>query len=435
MQLRWVNHASFVVESGGVHLLSDPWLSGRAFDDSWELLSETKFTAADFGEITHIWISHEHPDHFSPASLRSIPEELRSNIVLMSQVTRDRKVVDYCRSLGFADVRELPTREWVSLAPGVDVQCSPFPYDDSWLAVRTPDQLLLNVNDCLIGRADIPDILESIGRRPDVLVTQFSYASWVGNPDDVTAHRRAAQQSLGRFSDHVVGFAPRYVIPAASYVWFCHEENRYMNRSANEPADAVACVGSPTVPVVLYPGDCWDVDSEAPTQRSLEQYRSDYVSASNREPVHSAPIAMEGLRAAGDKYRARLFEQNGLSLRMLSMTGRVAPTHVWLTDHGESVRFSLTRGLAASQREHDDCDVALSSAALAYMLNNPWGGMTLIINGRYSQPARGDFERFGRYVRLGDSANHGRTLWMAVAARAAAIVPFGEPFLRHLAGE
>lgn len=435
MQIRWVNHASFVVEWEGVGLLCDPWLFGRAFDDSWELLSETRFTPDDFRGITHIWISHEHPDHFSPASLRSIPEELRSRIVLLSQATRDHKVVDYCRGLGFADVRELATREWIPLAPGFDVQCSPFRHDDSWLAVRTPDQLLLNVNDCLITGNDIPEILDAIGQRPDVLVTQFSYAAWIGNPDDVTAHEAAAQESLDRFTEHVIGFAPRFVIPAASYVWFCHEENRFMNRSINTAADAVACVEPATVPVVLYPGDCWLVDAETPTLSALERYSSDYASVPDREPVRAVPLSMPELRSAGDKYRSRVFDRHGLTLRMLSMAGNPAPTHVWLTDLGRAVRFNLTRGLVLSRRRCNECDVALSSSALAYMLNNLWGGMTLIVNGRYSRPPHGDFDRFQRYIRLADRTNHGRTLWMAAAGRAAAILPTGSPFLRHLGGE
>src|SRR5262245_44173827 len=102
--LRWVNHASFVLEAGGVQLLSDPWLFGSAFADSWDLLSPTRFGGEDFASITHIWISHEHPDHFSPPSLRSIPEEHRRRIVVMAQPTRDGRVISYCRTLGFADV-------------------------------------------------------------------------------------------------------------------------------------------------------------------------------------------------------------------------------------------------------------------------------------------------------------------------------------------
>ena len=38
MKLEFVNHASYVLESGGVRLLCDPWLEGTAFNDGWALL-------------------------------------------------------------------------------------------------------------------------------------------------------------------------------------------------------------------------------------------------------------------------------------------------------------------------------------------------------------------------------------------------------------
>jgi len=106
-------------------------------DGSWELLSETQFEPEHFRGSTHIGISHEHPDHFSLASLRSIPEELRSSFVPLSQATRNHKLVAYCRGLGSAEVRGLPTWEWVSVAPDFDVQCCPFRHDDSVGTLRS----------------------------------------------------------------------------------------------------------------------------------------------------------------------------------------------------------------------------------------------------------------------------------------------------------
>src|SRR5690606_28781721 len=66
MQIEWVNHASFVVRHEQVALISDPWLFGTAFDDGWSLLSPTRFRPEDFATLTHVWVSHEHPDHFHP---------------------------------------------------------------------------------------------------------------------------------------------------------------------------------------------------------------------------------------------------------------------------------------------------------------------------------------------------------------------------------
>jgi hypothetical protein len=66
----------------------------------------------------------------------------------------------------------------------------------------------------------------------------------------------------------------------------------------------------------------------------------------------------------------------------------------------------------------------MSSSALSYVLRNNWGGMTLIINGRYAKPPGGDFKRFERYVHLADWANHGWRMDVELASRVKRAVPF-----------
>src|SRR5688572_4542930 len=117
MEIEFVNHASFITRSAGVSLICDPWLEGTAFNDGWALISPTRFAYEDFARVTHVWFSHEHPDHFAPPNLRKIPEELRCRIRVLYQKTKDRKVVDHCAKLGFLDVQELPLTQWVTLAP------------------------------------------------------------------------------------------------------------------------------------------------------------------------------------------------------------------------------------------------------------------------------------------------------------------------------
>ena len=38
--IKFINHASFIVEHNGVRLLTDPWLKGNVFADGWSLLTE-----------------------------------------------------------------------------------------------------------------------------------------------------------------------------------------------------------------------------------------------------------------------------------------------------------------------------------------------------------------------------------------------------------
>jgi len=67
LKIKFVNHASVVISNDDISVLSDPWYSGNVFNDGWSLLyeNEAKEIKDTIKKITHIWISHEHPDHFS----------------------------------------------------------------------------------------------------------------------------------------------------------------------------------------------------------------------------------------------------------------------------------------------------------------------------------------------------------------------------------
>ena len=78
----FVNHASVIFSHKDIRLITDPWIFGSAFNNGWILLSESKFKIEDFENITHIWFSHEHPDHFHTAVLNKIPEDLRKKITI-----------------------------------------------------------------------------------------------------------------------------------------------------------------------------------------------------------------------------------------------------------------------------------------------------------------------------------------------------------------
>ena len=98
-------------------MISDPWLDGFAFDQGWSLLTGTKFPYESFRDITHIWISHEHPDHFAPQCLAKIPREYARNIVFLFQDTADKRVINYCKNkCSFKEYIELKKEQWFSLS-------------------------------------------------------------------------------------------------------------------------------------------------------------------------------------------------------------------------------------------------------------------------------------------------------------------------------
>ncbi len=43
--IKWVNHAGFIIQSGNLAILCDPWLISPVFNNGWELLAPTNFEA------------------------------------------------------------------------------------------------------------------------------------------------------------------------------------------------------------------------------------------------------------------------------------------------------------------------------------------------------------------------------------------------------
>ena len=73
-KLKIISHASVFIDLGEVKLLTDPWLFGNCFNDGWSLkkanLSEENITQDEINSITHLYLSHEHPDHFHIPTLK-----------------------------------------------------------------------------------------------------------------------------------------------------------------------------------------------------------------------------------------------------------------------------------------------------------------------------------------------------------------------------
>ncbi len=401
----WVNHASFVLDAGDVRLICDPWISGTAFNKGWRHCSPSVFEPADFSTITHIWFSHQHPDHFAPSDLRRIPPEIRSRIVVLYHETIDKKVIRYCESLGFKAQIELRDGTWLPLSPQLSVLCGTWFDRDSWLAMRTPDGTILNVNDCVI---DSGAFARSIAKQTGpvrVLMTQFSYAEYHGNVDNPQARRASAEEKLRRIALQTRVFDPEYVVPFASYIYWCHADNFHMNDEINHVIDVGRFIESELqrAPVVLYPGDTWRVGEANDWMNAARRYESDLTQRLNAGPDNPAePVPLEALCKHGDAYLNRLRKHNPL-VRFVHLS----PTVVDVTDLDCRLRVSES-GVEVVSSEVP-ADIRMRSDSLLFCLRTPWGSNALRVNGRF-ESVGGRHERFFRFFKIEDWADHGYAL-------------------------
>lgn len=411
MRIEFVNHACYIIEAAGVKLMTDPWLEGPAFHNGWALIEPTQFTYERFSEITHIWFSHEHPDHFSPPNLKKIPEALRAQIVVLFQETKDRKVAEYCRRLGFKEVRELGIG-WEEVSPGFEVINRPHTDGDSWMCVRTEGKYLLNVNDCnLETDAEVKAIYKAIGHAPDVLFTQFSYANAIGNSGDTALRAQFAQAKIDEVLRQIRILTPRYVVPFASFVWFCHEENFFRNDAINTVDTVRAAIDkTDATAVVLFNGDQWTPGAVHDNGPAIAKWAHSYsVRIQRQAVVESVKVSPVALEEVAGQFLKRLLEKNSFMLRFW-----LEPTWIYVRDLEQAYKLSM-RGFNQVDRPESGCDVALSSEALSYCFRFEWGGSTTRINGRYEVPPSGKFSRFKRYFLVSQLNNQGETFGVEYA--------------------
>ena len=138
----FVNHASYILSYKNIKILVDPWFSGSAFDNGWSLLVNNYLKDDEIKNITHIWYSHEHPDHFSVSDLRHI-FQINPNIEILFQETNDKRVVNFCKKIGF-EYRELANFKITNLAEDFTIQVVKCGLLDSLSIMNFENKCILN---------------------------------------------------------------------------------------------------------------------------------------------------------------------------------------------------------------------------------------------------------------------------------------------------
>ncbi|HWY37103.1 MAG TPA: MBL fold metallo-hydrolase [Bacteroidia bacterium] len=403
MKIEFVNHSSFIIDHEGVRVICDPWLEGSVFNNGWSLISPTKFSYNDFSSIQYIWFSHEHPDHFFPPNIKKIPAEYRAQITVLFQFTLDKRVVDWCKKQGFKNVVEMHPDKWVDLGQGLKALCEHFDEGDSWVCFKTEKQTYLNTNDCGIRNKNQVQYIKNKTGQPDVLLTQFSYAYWAGNPDQGEYRKKIADEKLEWMKFQCDLFNPTYVIPIASYIYFSHAENNYLNDEVNTAGKTFDFLKNRTsaVPVVLYNGDSWQPGEEHDSLLSVSKYMADFESAKSNISTFVNSVEETRLKEIAEAFGSELKRSNNFYLKL-----SLKPAFIYVPDYKKSFFLTL-EGLKEVSRSKDDCDVLLSSENLLFCFQYPFGLDTTQINGRLQKPTRGNYSNFYNYFRINQLKSRG----------------------------
>ena len=373
MKIRFVSHASFSIESNGTTLLCDPWLFGKAFNQGWALLSPA--ATVSWEKIAYVWISHQHPDHLHFPTLKSLTAEQRSHVTMLYQKHSSQRIPKVLRGLGFPHVQELKLNEWHRLAGGLEVLCGSAGSMDSWIAVRAEGITVLNLNDCVISPGYLAWIAKQVG-AVTILLTQFSFANWIGNHADELGE---AERKLRDLQYRVNFLRPQITVPFASFIYFCNQENSWMNRFAISPR-RIAELNLPGVQF-MYPGDEWDSGvGRFRSEEAVQRYMLDLAMPKAIDPTPAsvpAPIIQRTIDRTLRALRGRFGQ---------FLIAKIPAFSIYLHDCNEVLVIepaSVCRVLPGTEQAIASARYVMCSQVAWYAFAYTWGWGALEVSGMY----------------------------------------------------
>lgn len=383
----FLNHSSVIVSDGAsdgapTRILCDPWFEGAAFQNGWRLLHEHSHRINELG-FDHVWVSHEHPDHFSIPTLK----QLQGRRSFIFQTTQDGKVAQWLgRRHEVTEIADRQARRFGGIETRLFV-CDGY---DSAMRFRFEDgSTFLNLNDARVELDGVIDALRDDAMYADLVALQFSYANYAGNEGDQDIPRDQHESVLERVLTVAGALKPRALMLFASYVYFSHEENFYWNGhfwlqdmvGQLQARGLKVIVPMPDQRFELNALDRMDSSDLAESNRRAIAYWTARHHAVRPVDREQQPVALEQLQADYRAFRTRLWADNDLALARQGCAQDLR-LRVRLADLGTVLELGLLDEHFAPLPAGAGHDVAVSSNTLKFLFDHKFARGTVSINSR-----------------------------------------------------
>ena len=414
--IKFINHASILISNGRKTVLTDPWYSGTSFDDGWMLLYENKINEIEriLDEVNFIWISHEHPDHFSIKFLLNYEDILKQKKVkFIFQKTQDKRVVNFLKVKNFEFI-ELDNNVSYLIDDDFEIKIQTCDFYDSALIINLNGKKIFNINDCpLKSNAQLENFKKLYGEC-DFLFTQFSYAAWKGGKNNLNWRKNSAEEKIQTLKNQSKILNAKYTIPFASFIKFCDLYNFYLNDSINTPAKIIEKTKDINSNILfLKPYQSIDLDNPKTENEGYLFWQELYENDKNFTIMDNKKIYdFKTLRETYSLYQKRIFSKNSkILVKLLSkikFLNFFQPIIIEFKDLKIRVKVDLANDIF--EEVNLDPDIEMFSKSLYLIFKQDFGFDTLTVNGCFEEKKKNAFTKMSKSFAIGNLNNLGINL-------------------------
>lgn len=415
--IQFVNHASIYLNDGDIGLLTDPWYSGGAFNNGWELIYENNDIEIKkiLDKTQYIWISHEHPDHFSVDFFKNYKDLIiKKNIKIIFQNTKDKRVCSFFNNYKISFI-ELEDFKKFGLSNNFSLCIKKYDFYDSALFINLQGLKIFNLNDCPINDVhELNQIKKKFGSC-DILLTQFSYAAWKGGKDNIKWRKKAAEEKLNTIKKQAQILNAKTVMPFASFIRFSNIYNDHLNDSVNTPDETKDKLKNLNSEIIfMRPYETQFANNIKQDDKSLQFWRELYANKKNTNLyVKNKIFKIEEINLEFKKYCERIYSKNSEIIIKILFTlkffGIFQILNIYLKDLDKTLSIDIIKR-KIDYTEKPKADIEMLSDSLMFIFKYTYGFDTLTVNGCFEEKNKNGFSKMSKLFALENLNNLGYKL-------------------------
>ena len=422
--IKLINHSSLYFNfNENVRILSDPWYDGYAFDGGWSLLHQNNESSVKnlLNNTDYIYISHEHPDHFSISFFIKYSKIIKEkNIKIIFQKTSDKRVEKFLIEKFNLEIIILENFKTIEIN-GQKITLISCGSIDSSLIVETKNCYHVNLNDCDFIDKELKRIKKFLKNDKKIIIyLQFSYATHRSNEEWL---KKAAEFKLRNLVNVYKIFKADLIIPFASFIYFSNTENFHLNKHMNNVEITSKFLTNNHVKHCVLNPELDEINIEQVINNEKERIKiinnsSDFWDNKfkNIKPKNEINELYEISKEIKNDFLKRIKDNNSILLlfliRLISFKYFFGDILFHVKDTNETYKVNFFKIKKVEDFPTTKIDIEILSRRFHFLLKYPYGIETISVNGCFLEKKKSSFEKMIRslgFISL-NQTNNGITI-------------------------